>query len=949
VLIPSKHEGYQAGIRLYPCDGGGSPAPASTSQSVSQQTTTDVPAWARDYAKEQLGASSSMIFNRDDAGNITGMRPFQPYTGERTSQFAPLQQQAFQSAGQQGVAGQLGQATGIAGAAANQALGAGAGFSPYQTGQFGAQAADYMNPYMQNVVGIQQREAQRQADIAGTQRAGEAVRAGAFGGGRQAVMDAEAARNLAMQKGDIQSRGLNTAYEQAQQMFNQEQQRGEQSRQFGANLGLQGVQSALQGASTLGSLGNQQFGQQMDITQQQATMGGAQQQQMQRMLDQQYQDYMTQQRHPYEQLDWMTAQLRGVPMGSQSQVYNSQPQPSASAQLAGIGTALAGFAAARGGEVPSYAEGGITGALSDPQLQQRQQMPNISTLAKMAVEKEMMDRAQLRQGMQPPPGAAPQGTVADEMVAGLGAIPVQDDLVGMAGGGIVSFAGGGVPYSVPEMPELDRDPGVAALLAGRAEAPAGGPRIIVLPAGTSAQDRSLVEMQNPDARVTVEDSGGAFGALRNRAEQVGAERQELLQRGAEAVKQGFTYSSDVAAQQAKRAQRAPDTGDRPDALARLEARYPKPEGIAAALPATPTALPGRKASPAPLPGRSVPPAADPADSGLMATVGAEAPAGAGPVSSVRTAARSSGIAQGLGGTAAQIMAERRALAGTDKTDAEVSRLTKELSAQNIAAAKADEQALLEQQKSTVQYGADKEQRLAAQEAKIAGDEKKNFKMSLIEAGLAMMSGTSTADALVRGAQQGLAGYQKRLDRFETQREKLELARDRIEEARRREEAASGAERRLAARDVRAAENAARQAEIGMLVAQSGASQKDAASAYEIAEKRYSEERRLAAELQQERIRASNRGSGGSGGRAGGPSDKDLRILYKTQYDANQAALKSLPKYGASAEETADLKAQRAELTAYGNRVRAQLNALGPESPAATMAVAPSNFGSMTIE
>lgn len=887
MLIPSKHEGYQAGIRLYPCDGGGeAPSP-------NQTQTTDVPDWAKPYAKEQLGASSSMIFNRDDAGNITGMRPFQPYTGERTSQFTPLQQQAFQSAGQQGVAGQIGQATGIAGAAANQALSAGAGFSPYQTGQFGAQAADYMNPYMQNVVGIQQREAQRQADIAGTQRAGEAVRAGAFGGGRQAVVDAEAARNLAMQKGDIQSRGLNTAYEQAQQMFNQEQQRGEQSRQFGANLGLQGVQSALQGASTLGSLGNQQFGQQMDITQQQAAMGGTQQQQMQRMLDQQYQDYMAQQRHPYEQLDWMTAQLRGVPMGSQSQVYSSQP--STSAQIAGLGTTLAGFAAARGGEVPSYAEGGITGALSDSQLQQRQQMPTISALAKMAVEKEMLDRAQLRQGMQPPPGAAPQGTVADEVAAGLGALPVQDDLVNMAGGGIVSFAGGGAtPYSIPE---LERDPRIAAMMDGRPE--------------TEAE-----------------------------------ERMRLLPAFWEALKHGKTVA-EVRGEPASgpiEARPAPDTGDRPDALARLGARYPKPEGIAAALPATPTALPGRRASPASLPGRSVPPAADPADSGLMATVGAEAPAGAGPVSSVRTAARSSGIAQGLGGTAAQIMAERRALAGTDKTDAEVSRLTKEHSAQNIAAAKADEQALLEQQKSTAQYGADKEQRLAAQEAKIAGDEKKNFKMSLIEAGLAMMSGTSTADALVRGAQQGLAGYQKRLDRFETQREKLELARDRIEEARRREEAASGAERRLAARDVRAAENAARQAEIGMLVAQSGASQKEAASAYEIAEKRYSEERRLAAELQQERIRASNRGSGGSGGRAGGPSDKDLRILYKTQYDANQAALKALPKYGTSAEETADLKAQRAELTAYGNRVRAQLNALGPESPAATMAVAPSGFG-----
>jgi hypothetical protein len=61
---------------------------------------------------------------------------------------------------------------------------------------------------MQNVVDVQQREAQRQADIAGTQRNAQAVQAGAFGGSRQAIMDAEAARNLSLQKGDIQATGL---------------------------------------------------------------------------------------------------------------------------------------------------------------------------------------------------------------------------------------------------------------------------------------------------------------------------------------------------------------------------------------------------------------------------------------------------------------------------------------------------------------------------------------------------------------------------------------------------------------------------------------------------------------------------------------------------------------------------------------------------------------------
>jgi len=84
-------------------------------------------------------------------------------------------------------------------------------------------ADQYMSPYMQNVVGIQQREAQRQADIAGTQRGSQAARSGAFGGSRAAIMDAEAARNLALQKGDIQAQGLQSAYQNAQQQFNTEQ------------------------------------------------------------------------------------------------------------------------------------------------------------------------------------------------------------------------------------------------------------------------------------------------------------------------------------------------------------------------------------------------------------------------------------------------------------------------------------------------------------------------------------------------------------------------------------------------------------------------------------------------------------------------------------------------------------------------------------------------------
>ena len=94
----------------------------------------------------------------------------------------------------------------------------------------------YMSPYMQNVVDVQNREAQRGADIAGNVRGAQAARAGAFGGSRQAIENAEAQRNLAMIKNQNQAQGLQQAYQQAQQ-----------AQQFGANLGLQGQSAAQQG------------------------------------------------------------------------------------------------------------------------------------------------------------------------------------------------------------------------------------------------------------------------------------------------------------------------------------------------------------------------------------------------------------------------------------------------------------------------------------------------------------------------------------------------------------------------------------------------------------------------------------------------------------------------------------------------------------------------------
>lgn len=299
---------------------GGDPAPAPASQTVKQ----DLPDWAVPYAQEVLGKGSALA-----------QAPYQAYTGERIAQFTPLQQQAFQGAGAMRPSAATGEAV-------TRALDT--SYDPYATGQFGAQVGQYMDPYMQSVVDIQQREAQRQADIAGTQRGAQAVQAGAFGGSRQAIMDAEAARNLALQKGDIQAKGLQDAYSRAQNQFNTEQQLREQSRQYGAGLGLQGLQTALTGAG-------QQFQQGIDVNKLQAGYGTQQQQQVQNILSQQYEDFLAQKKFPYQQLEFQSNLLRGTPSGSTSSLYTAPP--STTSQLLGAGTALYGASKlmAKGGKV----------------------------------------------------------------------------------------------------------------------------------------------------------------------------------------------------------------------------------------------------------------------------------------------------------------------------------------------------------------------------------------------------------------------------------------------------------------------------------------------------------------------------------------------------------------------------------------------------------------------
>jgi hypothetical protein len=111
-------------------------------------------------------------------------------------------------------------------------------------------ADQYMSPYMQNVVDIQKREAQRQSGIQGTQQQAQAAQAGAFGGGRDAIMRAERERNLGQQMGDIQAQGSQAAFQNAQQQFNTEQQARlaaqQSNQQAGLTTGMQNLNAQQQ-------------------------------------------------------------------------------------------------------------------------------------------------------------------------------------------------------------------------------------------------------------------------------------------------------------------------------------------------------------------------------------------------------------------------------------------------------------------------------------------------------------------------------------------------------------------------------------------------------------------------------------------------------------------------------------------------------------------------------
>ena len=239
--------------------------------------------------------------------------------------FTPEQQRAFglasQNVGSYAPALAQGMATSNLGVAG--LLGGTQAFQPSSSQAF-------MDPYQQNVTQQALAELDRQGQQARNRLAGQATRAGVFGGSRFGVQEAELDRNLS----DIKSRRI---FEDLSRNFQQAQraamgaQEAQQRRQLMAGQQLGNLGRVQAGLGALGSqLGAQDVQSLLGI-------GGMQQQLGQARLEADRQQQLMAQQEPFRRLTFASDILRGVPSGSIA--YTQQPSPNPFAQALGLGIA----------------------------------------------------------------------------------------------------------------------------------------------------------------------------------------------------------------------------------------------------------------------------------------------------------------------------------------------------------------------------------------------------------------------------------------------------------------------------------------------------------------------------------------------------------------------------------------------------------------------------------
>jgi hypothetical protein len=159
-------------------------------------------------------------------------------------------------------------------------------------------AANYMNPYLQSVLTPQLEELRRQNDITNMGTNAKMTQAGAFGGGRQAIMNAENNRNMMQEMNKTVGQGYANAYDKAMGQYNTEQ------------------------------------GQAKGLAELMAQQGAAQRGIEQEGITADYNEFLAQRDYPEKQLKFQQSMLQGLPVQSVQNTAGS---------LSGLGTLLAGL------------------------------------------------------------------------------------------------------------------------------------------------------------------------------------------------------------------------------------------------------------------------------------------------------------------------------------------------------------------------------------------------------------------------------------------------------------------------------------------------------------------------------------------------------------------------------------------------------------------------------
>jgi hypothetical protein len=296
----------ETGLRQYfggggSSGGGGGAAPDTTTQ----------------FVREAPGIEERKLELMDIARSAAEKPLYANVPDVRVAGLGALEQQGIQQAGTTGVGTPTTQA-GIGSILQGQQ----ATLQGQQAAFAGPNISQFYNPYQSYVLD----EINRQAEMAQNQLAGQAVQAGAFGGGREGVQRAEQERARLGAIGQAQQTGFNTALGAAQQ------QQGLQ-----AQTGLQAGQQLGQAGQQLGQLGvQQQAMSQADINQLMAS-GGLQRQLTQQALDAERQSALQKATEPLQRVEFLSNVYAAGPKSTSGITAATAPTTSPLAQSLGSG------------------------------------------------------------------------------------------------------------------------------------------------------------------------------------------------------------------------------------------------------------------------------------------------------------------------------------------------------------------------------------------------------------------------------------------------------------------------------------------------------------------------------------------------------------------------------------------------------------------------------------